>query len=58
MGQIHMTNYVIKSQQMILHYSGLTSDAEKFDIKNVLDKWGQADVVIDSLIIEAGVSFN
>lgn len=42
----------------ILYYSGLTSDEDKLDITKILEKWGQADVVIYSPTIEAGVSFD
>ena len=32
--------------KVILYYSGITSDEEKLDISNILDKWSNADVVI------------
>ena len=44
--------------KVILYYSGLTSDEDKLDITNILDKWSNADVVIYSPTIEAGVSFD
>ena len=44
--------------KVILYYSGITSDEEKLDISNILDKWSNADVVIYSPTIEAGVSFD
>ena len=49
------TKYLDK---VILYYSGITSDEEKLDISNILDKWSNADVVIYSPTIEAGVSFD
>ena len=44
--------------KVILYYSGLTSDEDKLDITNILDKWSNADVVIYSPTIEVGVSFD
>ena len=46
------------TDKVILYYSGITSDEEKLDISNILDKWSNADVVIYSPTIEAGVSFD
>ena len=52
-------NYVINTLiKVILYYSGLTSNEDKLDITNILDKWSNADVVIYSPTIEAGVSFD
>lgn len=42
----------------VLIYTTATSDNEKQDIKDIINKWSSADVVIYSPTIEAGVSFD
>ena len=42
----------------VLIYTGKTSDADKKDLKNVLDLWKHCDVLLYSPTIEAGVNFD
>lgn len=42
----------------VLNYTSTTSDTEKQDIKDIVNKWSNADVVIYSPTIESGVSFD
>jgi hypothetical protein len=46
------------SNKNVLIYTSTTSDNEKQDIKDIINKWSSADVLIYSPTIEAGVSFD
>ena len=48
----------INPELNVLIYTGSSSDANKEDLKNVLEIWGKCDVLLYSPTIEAGVNFD